>query len=207
MDLSFSLKASLWHGRSVLCALFLCFPVLSLIFESFTFGFLQWLETAENTIFLIKENISNSGLDGTMILYTILARFATLTEIWRTIPILATRKWGEWFLHGAPLILQIHLHQSVRKVKHIQGFMRWRKTLAALEFMAVLHLSIHAVLENDASDLLLPPVALTTILVVGPIPWLCPCRVHWSLHRLLHAVSLWIALRTAGVLRSLPCDC
>jgi hypothetical protein len=47
--------------------------------------------------------------------------------------------------------------------------MGWRKTLSALEFMAVLHLSIHAVLENYASDLLLPPVELTTILVVGPI--------------------------------------
>lgn len=47
--------------------------------------------------------------------------------------------------------------------------MRLRKTLAALEFMAVLYLSIHAVLENYASDLLLPPVELTTIMVVCPI--------------------------------------
>ena len=57
--IDFSLKASLRSGRSVLCALF-------------TFGFVHQLQTAENTIFLLMEIIFHSGLDGTMILYTML---------------------------------------------------------------------------------------------------------------------------------------
>jgi hypothetical protein len=44
-------------------------------FLSFTFGFVQQLQTAETTIFLVKENILHSGLDGTIFLYTILTCF------------------------------------------------------------------------------------------------------------------------------------
>jgi hypothetical protein len=50
-------------------------------------------QTAENTIFLVMENIFHGVLDGTMIRYTILACFVTLTEIRQTIRILSTRKW------------------------------------------------------------------------------------------------------------------
>ena len=48
IDILFSLKASLSCGRAVLCALFLCFSFLSLVF-------------AENTIILVLENIFHSG--------------------------------------------------------------------------------------------------------------------------------------------------
>jgi hypothetical protein len=44
VDLSFLLKASLISGRSVLCALFLCFAFVSLIFASLTSGFVHQLE-------------------------------------------------------------------------------------------------------------------------------------------------------------------
>jgi flagellar biosynthesis GTPase FlhF len=37
--------------------------------HSFTFSFVNQLQTAENTIFLLTENIFHNGLDGTMILY------------------------------------------------------------------------------------------------------------------------------------------
>jgi hypothetical protein len=43
------------------------------VFASFAYQ----VQIAENTIFLIIEKIFHSGLDGTMILYTILARFVT----------------------------------------------------------------------------------------------------------------------------------
>jgi hypothetical protein len=66
------LKASLRSGRSVLYALFLCYPCLSFGFASFTLAFVHQLQTAENTIFWVKDNIFYSGLDGTMIRYTIL---------------------------------------------------------------------------------------------------------------------------------------
>jgi hypothetical protein len=53
--------------------LFLCFTILNIIFA---FGFVHQLQTAENTIFLV---IFHRGLDGTMIIYTILACFVTQT--------------------------------------------------------------------------------------------------------------------------------
>jgi hypothetical protein len=77
IDLSFSLKARLRSGRSVLCALFLCFPFLSFVLASFTFGFVHQLQKAENIIFWVMENIFDSGLDCTMIPYTILGGFVT----------------------------------------------------------------------------------------------------------------------------------
>ena len=70
-DLSFSLKASLGSGRSVQYALFLCFPFLSFVLVPFTFVFF----TQYNVFSYGK--IFHSGLDGTMILYTILACFVT----------------------------------------------------------------------------------------------------------------------------------
>lgn len=67
IDLAFSSKSSLRRGRSVLSALFLCFPILSFVFAFFfTLGFVHQLLTAENTIFLVQENIFDSGLDGAM---------------------------------------------------------------------------------------------------------------------------------------------
>jgi hypothetical protein len=48
-------------------------PVLKLNFASFTFSLLHQLQTAEYIIFLVMENIFHSDLDGSMILYTILA--------------------------------------------------------------------------------------------------------------------------------------
>ena len=54
IDLSFSLKA---NSRSVLCVLFLCFPVLPFFYFGLDFGL--------------------DGLDVTMILYAILACFVT----------------------------------------------------------------------------------------------------------------------------------
>ena len=56
--------------------LFLCL-LLSVLYTQ--------LQTAETTIFLVAENIFHSGLDGTIILYTILAYFVTQTEIRQTI--------------------------------------------------------------------------------------------------------------------------
>ena len=94
IDLSFSLNASLRRGSSgryLLCALFLCSLFLSFDFASFTFNFVHQPQTAENTIFLIMENIFYSGLDGTVILHTCL--FCSQTEIKRTIRSSATRKW------------------------------------------------------------------------------------------------------------------
>ena len=44
-------------------------------FLSFTFAFVHQLQKAENTVFLDVENIFHSGLDGTMILHTILSYF------------------------------------------------------------------------------------------------------------------------------------
>ena len=64
IDLSFSLKARLRSGRSVLSVLFLCFLLLSSVFASFTFGFVYQLQTAENTIFLVMENIHCSKNKG-----------------------------------------------------------------------------------------------------------------------------------------------
>ena len=52
-------------------------PVFQFIFASFTFGFVHELQTPENTIFLVIENVFNRGLDGTMIQQTILACFVT----------------------------------------------------------------------------------------------------------------------------------
>jgi hypothetical protein len=43
------------------------------VFKYFTFVFLHQLQTAENIIFLVMEKIFHSSLDGTMIIYTILA--------------------------------------------------------------------------------------------------------------------------------------
>ena len=73
-DLTFSLKASLRSGMSVPCAVFLCFPFISLIFAYFTFGFVHQLQTAGNTIFLVMEKIFHICLDDTMTIYTILQR-------------------------------------------------------------------------------------------------------------------------------------
>jgi hypothetical protein len=52
--------------------------MLPLSFTSayFTFSFVHQFQTAEYTIFLVMENIFHSGLDGTMILYTVLACFS-----------------------------------------------------------------------------------------------------------------------------------
>jgi hypothetical protein len=47
-----------------------CFPVLILVFASFTFSFVHQIQTADNTIFMVIENIFHSSLDSTMILYT-----------------------------------------------------------------------------------------------------------------------------------------
>jgi hypothetical protein len=52
-------------------------PLLSFVFASFTFSFVNQLQTAYNTVVLVMENIFHSGLDGTVILYTILACFVT----------------------------------------------------------------------------------------------------------------------------------
>ena len=72
IDLSFSLKASLRCGISVLGSHFLCYPWLSL--ASFTFGFVHQLKI-QNV--LVMENTFHNGLDGTKILYTKLACFVT----------------------------------------------------------------------------------------------------------------------------------
>jgi hypothetical protein len=42
------------------------------------FCFVPQLQTAENTTFLVMENIFHRGLDGTMILYTVPACFVKL---------------------------------------------------------------------------------------------------------------------------------
>jgi hypothetical protein len=65
-------------GRYVLCALVLCFPFLSLVFESLNFSFAHQLQTAENTIFLDIENIFHSSLGGTMSLYTTITLLHTV---------------------------------------------------------------------------------------------------------------------------------
>ena len=85
--------------------------LLSFVFESFTFGFVHQLQTAENTILLVMENIFHSVLDGTMILYTILSCF--VTETTRLFLHSASLKvvlahrvgwfvkfWNQWFLFG-----------------------------------------------------------------------------------------------------------
>jgi hypothetical protein len=59
---------------------------------SFAFGFAHQLQTAKNTMFVVIENIFHNGLDGTMILYTILPCSVIYIEIRQTIRILATRK-------------------------------------------------------------------------------------------------------------------
>ena len=64
------------------------------VFTSFTFVFVHHLQTAETVIFLVKENIFHSGLDGTIILYTQLACLVTKTEIRQAIRNVATRKGG-----------------------------------------------------------------------------------------------------------------
>jgi hypothetical protein len=63
IDLSFSWKASLRSGRCSMCTISMP-PVLKC--------FVHQLQTAENTIFLVIENRFHSGLDCTMIIYTLL---------------------------------------------------------------------------------------------------------------------------------------
>ena len=46
------------------------YSMLPVMFCFACFGFVHQLQTAENTIFLVMENIFHSGLDGTMILYS-----------------------------------------------------------------------------------------------------------------------------------------
>lgn len=48
-------------------------PLLNFVFASFTL----FCTPAESTIFLLMENIFHSVLDGTIVLYTILACFVT----------------------------------------------------------------------------------------------------------------------------------
>jgi hypothetical protein len=64
------------EAADLLCALSLSLTP-SFLFLSFTFGFVHLLQTDENAIFLVMEKTFHSGLNGTMILYTILACFVT----------------------------------------------------------------------------------------------------------------------------------
>ena len=86
----------------MLCALFLCLPLLGFVFASFTFGFVHQLQTAEYTIFLVRKNISqwfrryNDSL-----YYTCLFDLSQI-KVRQSRIIFATRKW-ELFLHSAPL--------------------------------------------------------------------------------------------------------
>ena len=69
-------KRDFGSGSSVLCSISML-TLLKLVFASFTFGFVHQLQAAENTRGLVMEHIFHSGLDGSMILYTILACFVT----------------------------------------------------------------------------------------------------------------------------------
>jgi hypothetical protein len=60
---------------------------------SLTSGFVHKLPTAENIIFLVMENVFHSSLDGTIILYTILACFVTNVKLGELLE----------FLHSASL--------------------------------------------------------------------------------------------------------
>jgi hypothetical protein len=69
-----------------------------LIFASLTFSFVHQLQKAENTIFLVIENIFHSSLDGTMIFYTIHTLLVlSKTEIRQTMKLFASRKWWRNF--------------------------------------------------------------------------------------------------------------
>jgi hypothetical protein len=105
----FSLKASISNSRYVLCALFLCFPLLSFVFESFIFGFGNQLQTVENTIYLLMENIFHSSLNVSLhytLPYTTLGLFCLFCHINRNLANsqnCSNQETSALFLHSATL--------------------------------------------------------------------------------------------------------